>query len=243
MNLIIDIGNSVSKGAVFERQSCIYKLTRDIIKAADLLDLLRDYPDIDRSIISTVRKEEPSFAGLLRDKGVRVLLLDHLTPLPIKNCYTTKETLGYDRIASAVEANARFPGQDILIIDMGTAITIDFISSENEFLGGNISPGLLMRFRSLHEYTGRLPLVEPADQDALLGDDTECAIRAGVQNGIIFELDGYINEQKKRYPRLQVLMTGGDAVFFDKKLKNSIFVDLNLNLFGLHRILEYNVER
>jgi type III pantothenate kinase len=218
-------------------------LTRDIIRAADLQVLLRDYPDIANTIISTVRMEKPSFAGLLLDRGVRVLLLDHLTPLPIRNCYATKETLGYDRIASAVEANARFPDQDILIIDIGTAITIDFISSENEFLGGNISPGLRMRFRSLHEYTGRLPLVEPADQDALLGDDTERAIRAGVQNGIIFELDGYINEQKKRYPRLKVLMTGGDAVFFDKKLKNSIFVDLNLNLFGLHRILEYNVER
>lgn len=243
MNLVIDIGNSVSKGAVFDRQSCIYMLTRDIIRAADIRALLRDYPDILHSIISTVRMEQPSFAGLLRDSGVHVLCLDHLTPLPIKNCYGTKETLGYDRIASAVEANARFPGQDILIIDMGTAITIDFVSSENEFLGGNISPGLIMRLRSLHEYTGRLPLVEPADHDALLGTDTESAIRAGVQNGIIFELDGYINEQKKRYPRLQVIMTGGDAVFFDKKLKNSIFVDLNLNLFGLHRILEYNVER
>ena len=243
MNLVIDIGNSVSKGAVFDRQSCIHMLTRDNIRAMDIQALLTEYPHIVHSIISTVRKKEPSFVDLLRDRGVSVLMLNHLTPLPIRNRYLTKETLGYDRIAAAVEANTRFPVQDILIIDMGTAITIDFISSENEFLGGNISPGLLMRFRSLHEFTGRLPQVEPADQDTLLGDDTERAIRAGVQNGIIFELDGYINEQKKRYPRLQVLMTGGDAVFFDKKLKNSIFVDLNLNLFGLHRILEYNVER
>jgi len=243
LNLVIDIGNSVSKGAVFDRQSCIYMLTRDNIRKTDIEALLRDYPDINRSIISSVRKEEPFFTNLLRDKGVGVLRLDHQTPLPIRNHYRTKETLGYDRIAAAVEANARFPGQDIMIIDLGTAITIDFISSEKKFLGGNISPGLLMRFRSLHEFTGRLPQVEPADFDTLLGDDTESAIRAGVQNGIIFELDGYINAQKKRYPRLKVLMTGGDAVFFDKKLKNSIFVDLNLNLFGLHRILEYNVER
>jgi len=243
LNLVIDIGNSVSKGAIFDRQTCIYMLTRDNIRAADIQALLSEYPDINHSLISTVRKDEPSFASLLRDKGVSVLMLDHLTPLPIGNRYRTKETLGYDRIAAAVEANARFPGQDILIIDIGTAITIDFISSENEFLGGNISPGLLMRFRSLHEFTGRLPQVEPADHDVLLGDNTESAIRAGVQNGIIFELDGYIYAQKKRYPRLKVLMTGGDAVFFDKKLKNSIFVDLNLNLFGLHRILEYNVER
>jgi len=218
-------------------------LTCENIGEADIQALLRDYPDISQSIISSVRKGEPPFTGLMREKGVRVLWLDHQTPLPIKNLYRTKETLGYDRIAAAVEAHARFPGKDILIIDAGTAITIDFISSEKEFLGGNISPGLHMRFRSLHEFTGRLPQVEPADQDELLGADTRSAIRAGVQNGIIFELDGYINEQKKRYPRLQVLMTGGDAVFFDKKLKNSIFVDQNLNLFGLHRILEYNVER
>jgi type III pantothenate kinase len=243
LNLVIDIGNSVSKGAVFDRKSCQYMLTLNHIMEADIRAILRDYPDIVHSIISTVRKEQPSFMAFLQEMGVSVLILDHMTPLPIGNRYLTKETLGYDRIAAAVGANARFPGQDILIIDMGTAITIDFISSENEFLGGNISPGLMMRFRSLHEFTGRLPQVEPADQDVLLGDDTEGAIRGGVQNGIIFELDGYINEQKKRYPRLQVLMTGGDAVFFDKKLKNSIFVDLNLNLFGLHRILEYNVER
>lgn len=243
MNLVIDIGNSISKGALFERQSCINTLSRNDISAADIQAILSEYPDIDHSIISTVRKDEPSFAGLLRDKGVSVLLLDHLTPLPVGNRYRTKETLGYDRIAAAVEANARFPDQDILVIDMGTAITIDFISSENEFLGGNISPGLSMRFRSLHEFTDRLPVVEAAYQKKLLGDDTASAIRAGVQNGIIFELDGYINEQKERYPQLKVLMTGGDAEFFDKKLKNSIFVDLNLNLFGLHRILEYNVER
>jgi type III pantothenate kinase len=218
-------------------------ITRDIIRAADIRELITEYPDIDHSIISTVRKDEPSFTGLLKNKGIGVLKLDHLTPLPIRNSYRTKETLGYDRIAAAVAANARYPEQDILIIDMGTAITIDFVSSKNEFLGGNISPGLLMRFRSLHEFTSRLPKVDPDEQNALLGDDTESAIRAGVQNGIIFELDGYINEQKMRYPRLQVLMTGGDAVLFDKKLKNSIFVDLNLNLFGLHRILEYNVER
>jgi len=243
LNLVIDIGNSVSKGALFEGDSCIKGITLDEIHTSDIQFLLADYPDVNRAIVSTVRLEPPSFVSLLRERGIRVLILDHTTPLPIRNRYRTKETLGYDRIASAVGANARFPGQDILVIDAGTAITIDFINSANEFLGGSISPGLLMRFRALHEFTGRLPMVEPADQQALLGDDTEHAIRTGVQQEIIFELDGYINEQKKRLLDLKVLMTGGDAGFFDKKLKNSIFVDLNLNLFGLHRILEYNVER
>ena len=242
MDLVIDIGNSSSKGGVFDQQSCLHTFARDQLAMAYIKELLGEYPDISHAIISTVKKEEPSIAGLLQQTGISVLGPDHTTPLPIRNLYRTKETLGFDRIAAAVEASGRHPGRDILIIDMGTAITIDFVSSKNEFLGGNISPGLQMRFRALHEFTGRLPQVEAAVQEVWLGADTESAIRAGVQQGIIFELDGYINEQKKRYPRLQVMMTGGDAVFFDKKLKNSIFVDLNLNLFGLHRILQYNVE-
>jgi type III pantothenate kinase len=243
LNLVIDIGNTVSKLAVFDRHSCKDLLHRDEITEKDIQALLSQFPGITHAILSSVRDELPAIGECLKDRGVWVLVLDQQTPLPIKNRYLTKETLGYDRIAAAVEANARFPGQNILVIDMGTAITIDFIGSDNEYLGGNISPGLLMRFRSLYDYTGRLPLVEPADQGRLLGDDTQSAIRAGVQNGIIFELDGYINAKKKRYSDLQVLMTGGDALFFDKKLKNSIFVDLNLNLYGLHRILEYNVDR
>jgi type III pantothenate kinase len=243
LNLVIDIGNSVTKGALFSGESCTHLFTRKKVRTPDIQSLLAEHPDIDRIILSSVRKGPPVFAGFLRDRGIPVLILDHTTPLPIRNRYETKETLGYDRIAAAVGANARYPGKDILVIDAGTAITIDFISSENEYMGGNISPGLLMRFRALHEFTGRLPLVDPADFQTLLGNDTEDAIRIGVQQGIIFELDGYINEQKIRYPGLKVLMTGGDAGFFDKKLKNSIFVDLNLNLFGLHRILEYNVER
>ena len=243
MNLVIDIGNSISKGAVFEGTSCLFVLNREVIGPEDIRDLLKKNPGIEHCIVSTVRKEPPAFAGLLSERGIGLLMLDHKTPLPIRNRYRTKETLGYDRIAAAVGANAQFPGEDILVIDAGTAITIDFINADKEFIGGNISPGMHLRFRALHEFTGRLPRVEPGDQDTLLGTDTEQAIRAGVQNGIILELDGYINEQKKRYPLLKVLMTGGDALFFDKKLKNSIFVDLNLNLFGLHRILEHNVER
>jgi type III pantothenate kinase len=241
LNLVIDIGNSVSKGAVFAHGSCIHTFTREHVGRTEIRTLLSAFPGILHSIVSSVRKTSPSFAGLLREKGISLLTLDHRTPLPIRNLYRSKETLGYDRIAAAVEASERFPDKDVLIIDAGTAITIDFINARKEFTGGNISPGLQMRFRSLHEFTGRLPLVEPGDPGTLLGEDTEGAIRAGVQNGIVYELDGYINEQKKRYPHLRVLMTGGDAVFFDKKLKSTIFVDLNLNLFGLHRILEYNV--
>ena len=148
----------------------------------------------------------------------------------------------HDRIAAAVGAWARFPGSDLLVIDAGTAITIDLVRADHTYLGGNISPGTSMRFRALHEFTANLPLVKTEGRPGMMGEDTGSAIRSGVVRGIVFELQGYINEQKIRYPDLKVVMTGGDAKIFEKMLKNTIFVDSNLNLYGLQRILEYNAD-
>jgi type III pantothenate kinase len=148
-----------------------------------------------------------------------------------------------DRLASAIGANHRFPKRNILVIDAGTAITVDFISSEEKYLGGNIIPGMAMRFKGLHEYTNRLPLVKAKNEFPLLGNSTETAILAGVINGIIFELEGYIRLLENKYPELIVMMTGGDADFFAKHLKNNIFVDLNLIFAGLNRIIEYNEDK
>ncbi len=241
MNLVIDIGNSSGKAAIFNKGEIISAKHWEIANLAEVKEWIRTYPEIGDAIISTVKKDDGGLKGDLELHGIRVLILDERTPLPLVNRYKTPATLGKDRLAAAVGANARFPAQNLLIIDAGTAITIDFVSSGNEYLGGNISPGLSMRFRSLAEYTDNLPLLEKDDEEALLGDNTEAAIRAGIQWGIIFELDEYINRQKIRYPDLKVIITGGDSLFFDKKLKNSIFVDLNLNLQGLHRILHHNV--
>lgn len=243
MNLVIDIGNTAFKAAVFKSDEMISSKQWDETDNTSISEWLETYPEIQRSIISSVRKDDAGYTVSLEKAGIQVMMLDYRTPLPLTNRYRSLSTLGRDRIAAAVGANSRFPGQNLLVIDAGTAITIDFVSSGNEYLGGNISPGLSMRFRSLHEFTDNLPLLAQSNFEDLLGDDTESAIRAGVQHGIIFEMDEYINRQKKRYPDLQVILTGGDAMFFDKKLKNSIFVDLNLNLYGLHRILDYNVGR
>ena len=241
MNLVTDIGNTSIKAAVFNRGELIKSKLWTEDDNSPVHESLKAFPEIRNAIISSVRKDDAGIKSVLDDAGIQVLILDDSTPLPLTNRYSSKETLGRDRIAAAVGANARFPGQNVLVIDAGTAITIDFVSSGDEYLGGNISPGLSMRFRSLNEYTKNLPLVSSADIEYLLADTTEKAIRAGVQHGIFFEVDEYINLHKNRYPDLQVMMTGGDAVFFDKNLKNSIFVDLNLNLHGLHRILDYNV--
>lgn len=124
---------------------------------------------------------------------------------------------------------------------MGTAITYDFVSRDGTFTGGNIAPGMQTRFKSLNQFTGKLPLVEPTQTFEVLGSTTETAIRSGVMQGILFELDGYIDALKLRYPDLFAFLTGGDLFYFDRKLKNGIFVDDKLVLKGLNRILRHNV--
>ena len=168
--------------------------------------------------------------------------LSSVTPVPIKNNYRSKSTLGLDRLAAAVGAASLFPDNDLLIIDAGTAITYDIVDKENGFMGGNISPGLRTRFRSLHHFTGRLPLLNPVAEWPDIGTTTEEAIQSGVLTGILSEVESVIELMKKKWPELRVIVTGGDAEFFDKKLKSSIFVKFEITLLGLNRILEYNVK-
>ena len=162
------------------------------------------------------------------------------TPLPVENLYETPRTLGYDRMAAVVGAAERFPGRDILVIDAGTCITYEFVDAAGRYHGGNISPGLQMRFRALNHYTGRLPLVEAEGRLLPMGKDTETAIRAGVLKGIEYEMAGYIRAMKDKYPELLVFLTGGDEFSFDTNLKSIIFADRFLVLKGLNRILIYN---
>ena len=180
----------------------------------------------------------------LRSQYACCIELDHFTPIPVVNKYRTPDTLGYDRIAAAVGAYTICPGKNVLVIDAGTAITYDIVTADGEFLGGNISQGVEIRFKSLNKYTNRLPLLErPEHAPPLLGSSTREAIQSGIINGLLFEMDGFIDAISKEYPKLQVVLTGGDANYFVGKLKNSIFVDPNLNLIGLNRILEHNADR
>ena len=163
------------------------------------------------------------------------------TSLPIKNLYKTPSTLGKDRIAVAVAANYLKPNTNVLVIDAGTTITYEFIDTKGQYLGGNISPGMKMRFNSLHTFTKKLPLIEHTENSDLLGNDTKSAISSGIINGIIFEMDGYINTLKEKYADIVIFLTGGDTFFFESTLKNRIFAHKNLLLIGLNRILNYNV--
>jgi type III pantothenate kinase len=243
MNLIIDQGNTVSKLAVFDAGEIVVRITEPELNIAVLHTLFEKHPEIKACVLSSVvhySKDIPEFLG---ERLKWFITLNSTTPLPIENTYSTKETLGYDRIADAVGAFSIFPGNNVLIIDAGTAITIDLLTSKGEFYGGNISPGLDLRFRALHEFTKKLPLIEKHEEFPLLGKTTREAILAGVINGAVFEIDGYIDNLKSQYTDLKIILTGGDIKFFDKRLKNSIFAHSNLNLTGLNRILEYNVEK
>ena len=242
MNLVIDIGNSSVKTAVFKNTELLVSKLFYSFETDDIKRLLEQYPKITKGIVSVVGKSNYTFEQYLGDHLDYLISLEAETPLPIENLYTTKETLGKDRIAGVTGANFLFPETNILVIDAGTAITYDFINSGAQYLGGSITPGMKMRFRALHEFTDKLPLLSPNDNFNVPSTDTAGAIISGVQSGIIKEVEGFIHEFNKQHPNLRVILTGGDAIFFEKKLKSSIFVDLNLILKGLNRILNCNAE-
>jgi len=243
LNLAIDIGNSRVKMAIFSKNELVASLNPLDLSLDELKDLSNRFPDIGKVILSSVSSLDPVFQDFLKKTFPYYLELNHQTPVPIRNNYLTPETLGLDRLAAAVGAQVLFPDQDLLVIDAGTAITFDLVEKNGTFAGGNISPGLQSRFRALHEFTDRLPLVEATDLCPEIGLSTEDAIRAGVIQGMIFEIDGMIGAMKKKLPEIQPILTGGDALFFERRLKSPIFVKFEITLIGLNRILEHNVEK
>ncbi len=243
MNLVIDIGNSLTKVAIFEKGEIVQTICYDVLDVSRLKSLWSIYPGLKSAILSSVASVDAGLLKVLCDDFDHFIEFDQKTPVPVDNLYESKETLGLDRIAAAVGGVTLFPGKNLLVIDAGTAITFDLVDKNNCFLGGNISPGLKMRFKSLNKFTQKLPLISYADDWQKIGKTTEAAIRAGVQNGLIFEIDGMIDHVHKEWPDCQVILTGGDSFFFEKKLKNTIFVKFEITLLGLNRILEYNAEK
>jgi type III pantothenate kinase len=243
LNLVIDQGNSRTKVAVFSSQEIVEIFIFDELTIGDLEEVANRYKGLDHAILSSVSATDPSLNHYLDIKFSCFIELNNHTPVPLTNGYTTPDTLGLDRLAAAVGANYLFPDEDLMVIDAGTAITFDLVGKTGTFLGGNISPGLKSRFRALHEFTHKLPLVMESDQWPFIGKTTEEAIRAGVINGMLLETDGMIDQLKKDFPALRCVLTGGDAPFFERRLKNHIFVKSEITLIGLNRILEYNVEK
>ena len=242
MQLAIDIGNTRVKSAIFDgnelKHFFVYDSTTELLASG----ILEKYAPTNCILASVVNDIEPFLEKL--SWKVKVLLFNSDTPTPIKNLYKTALTLGSDRLASAVGGNNFSPNSNVLVIDAGTCIKYNFVNSNNEYLGGAISPGLQMRFKAMHTFTSRLPLIEVDENfEALIGTNTKESIVSGAQKGAVAEVDGIIAEYKQQYPDIQVLLTGGDVNFFAKRLKNSIFADPNLILKGLNVILDHNLNR
>ncbi len=251
MNLIIDIGNTNCKLGIYSPRAKHF--TKIISKShqqdivAYIKTFLNEHPNIKNVILSSVRGAENDLKKFLEPKADRFIWFTCHTPIPVENCYKTKETLGIDRLAGAVAASNIFPNTNVLIVDTGTAVTYDFVNADNQFMGGTISPGLQIRFKSLNSHTGKLPLITDylnypsAGTNGLIANNTQDAVFWGCVNGLTYEIDSYIANYKALYSNLQLILTGGDCFFFEKRIKNSIFVAPNLILNGLNKILEYNL--
>jgi type III pantothenate kinase len=236
MNLLVDSGNTFTKVAICDEHK-IHTILR-VESREDFLRLKIDYRPT-AVLVSTVNKEGKEIIELFPES--KTILLDHTTPIPIQNLYQTPSTLGMDRLADAVGAYTLFPAQHCLCIDAGTCLKYDFINLQGQYLGGGISPGLEMRFKALHTFTAKLPLIQGQSTFSLTGNTTEGSILSGVQVGALKEVEGVINEYKSRYKGLKIIITGGDAGFFESRIKETIFAAPDLLFLGLKRILEYNV--
>lgn len=239
-NLVIDIGNTRTKIAIFEKSEIIVSFTTDSLTEHDITALKIDYPTINSAIISSVRNSSALIINTLKNEFEFVVELEHNTPLPIKNCYETPETLGKDRIAAAVGANFLYPQQNLLVIDAGTAITYDFVNSKNQYVGGFITPGLNMRFKALHYFTEKLPLLHTSTPDHFVGNNTSNSIIGGIQYGLEGETERIIKYHSDSATDLLIILTGGDKNYFEKILKNYKFAALEIILLGLNTILEFN---
>ena len=251
MLLAIDIGNTRIKAAVFEENTL---LDTEVFKNEDLQKKIENILDLHPNIMNLVVASVGNVAKesfLAFEKRINCHFIDYKSPFPFKNLYKTPQTLGIDRMVLAAGAVFQFPNQNRLIIDVGTCVTYDFVNSNDEYLGGGISPGIRLRYGALHQYTANLPLLSIDDLDTngnsilkpdLIGNSTQNAIHSGVVNGMVNEIDGFINQYKDIYPKFIIILTGGDADFLAKRLKNTIFANSNFLLESLNQTYQYKIK-
>lgn len=240
MNLIVDVGNTLVKFAVFLNGELHYKTGFELSQfESQYSGLKKTFPELQSAIISSVGRLSKHQIDLIK-ADLNLIELNSETKLPFINGYKTPKTLGADRIALVSAAVFHYPRKNVLIIDAGTCITYDFINAENHYLGGAISPGIRLRYMSLNNLTAHLPLLETKQPETIIGDTTESAIHSGVVMGVVTEINGVIDEYRHKYPDLTIILTGGDANFLSNQLKNSIFAHSNFILQGLNFILDYN---
>jgi len=240
MNLIIDIGNTTTKLAVFQRDKIL--ITKVIPVASLVLEvdnLLKGFTEITQGLISSVGFLPADVLKTLENR-LPLTILKSDSKLPYKVCYETSETLGVDRLALMAAAVTQHPGKNVLVIDAGSCITYDFINSQQNFLGGAIAPGIQIRYKSLGDFTSNLPTLEKKVPENFIGNSTHACIHSGVVNGVLHEIRGVVSTYQNKYPNLTIILTGGDADFLCKQLKISIFANSDFLLEGLNFLLEFN---
>ena len=239
MLLTIDVGNSRIKVAVFEHNKQVDFFifeTNEALKNFE--NIFKKYSNLQKIILSSVGKLDEEVINFIKSQ-FQTEVISHKSKFPFTNLYTTPETLGIDRMVLAAGATLMYPNQNRLIIDAGTCITYDFVSTENQYLGGAISPGIKIRYKSLNNYTSKLPLLTISEDFDITGNSTKKAIHSGVINGVIFEIEGFISQYSLKNQDLTIILTGGDTEFLAKRLKSTIFANSNFLLESLNILSIY----
>ena len=243
MILAIDVGNSRIKAAVFENS----KLVEHFVFVKDNLEnslsiIIEKFSSITDLVLSSVGNVE--IDSFLKYQNIlKVHFIDHQTAFPFNNLYQTPLTLGMDRMVLSAGAVIQFPKKNRLVIDAGTCVTYDFIDEFDNYHGGAISPGLQLRYKALNDYTARLPLLALDNPENFIGNSTNAAIHSGVVNGLVCEIDGFIEDFKKKHSNFIIILTGGDTDFLAKRLKNTIFANPNFLLESLNNIFQYKIQK
>lgn len=242
MILAVDVGNTRIKGAVFEDDMFLEHfvfMKNDLEKS--IQNILKKNKKIAHLVVSSVGDvEKQLFLGFKNDLNVH--FVSHEDVFPFINCYSTPKTLGIDRMVLAAGATLQFPNQNRLVIDTGTCVTFDFVDENDNYLGGAIAPGLRLRYEALHNYTAKLPLLTLENPKDLIGNSTSDSIHSGVVNGLVYEIDGFIDEYRARYSNFIIILTGGDTDFLAKRLKNTIFANSNFLLESLSQTFQYKIK-
>jgi type III pantothenate kinase len=242
MLLAIDIGNTRIKAAVFEHDTLLEVFNFSFGELEiNINSILKKFPICSDLIVASVGNTPKDFF-LAFQNHLNIHFITQHSLFPFKNLYKTPETLGIDRMVLASGAVLQFPTQNRLVIDAGTCVTYDFIDEENNYLGGAISPGIRLRYEALHQYTAKLPLLTKAYPDHYIGNSTQQAIHTGVIQGLLHEIDGFIVQYQTQYPNIIIILTGGDADFLAKRLKNTIFANSNFLLESLNQTFQYKIK-
>jgi type III pantothenate kinase len=242
MILTIDVGNTRIKSAVFENNTQIETLffLNENFKIA-IENILKKHQKIKTLVVCSVGKLEKAAFETFSNQ-VALYFISRESKFPFQNNYTTPNTLGIDRMVLTAGAVLQFPNQNRLVIDAGTCVTFDFVDQNNIYYGGAISPGIRLRYEAMHQYTAKLPLLTIQEPENIIGDSTDQSLHSGVINGLTFEIQGYIQALKRENENFIIILTGGDANFLAKRLKNTIFANSNFLLESLNNLYQYQIK-